>query len=457
MSLRRKIISGSSWVIFGHVASQIIRLGSNLLMTRLLNPDAFGLLAVVIVLMVGLNLFSDFGLNQSIVRSQRGEEPEFYNTVWTVQIIQGVVIFITAIAISVGIYYAKEIGLSRTRTVYADPQLPWIISVYSFCAVMQGFASTKVSLLRRHLKLKKIAQLELTNQLIALIVMIPLAYYTRSVWALVFGGLASGFSGMVLSHVMLEGENNKIRWNKEVLSEIFGYGRWIFLGSIIGFMVLSGDRILLSMLLDGKVLGIYMVAFLLSNAVQNLFQLFAANVIFSALSEVIRDRPGDFGAVVDKFQRMSDLMLLTTCGFLITASATIVEFLYDSRYHEAGFMLSIIAFGMIGSRYHFIDQCYASVGRPELISVSNLIRLISLIACVNLGFFLHGTVGALFGIAVSQFSTWPMSMYFRVNRGLTSWRTELLLLPEIMAGVGAGLLFAKFAPVRQTFAAFFSI
>lgn len=449
-SFKNRIIAGSSWVVFGHVTSQLIRLCSNLLMTRLLSPDAFGLLAIVIVLMVGLTLFSDFGLNQNIVRSQNSDNQSFLDTVWTLQIVQGCGIYVIATFIAISIFIANKFNLTKSGTVYSDPQLPWIISSYAFCSVMNGLSSTKISLLRRDLKLKKVALLELTNQLAALAVMIPLAYMTRSIWALVVGGMVSALTGMALSHLLLKGVRNRFCWNKKFLREIFSFGRWIFLGSILGFLVLSGDRLLLSALIDSKSLGIYMIAFLLANAVQNLFQIFGFNIVFPAFSEVMRDRPQNFGAVVDKFQRLSDLILLTTCGFLIVAAPAIVALLYDPRYHDAGIMLSILAFGMVGIRYHIMDQCYAAVGRPELIAISNAIRLGALVIFTLLGFRIYGVTGALIGIALSQYSIWPMALYFRHKRQLSNLKTEALLFPELLLGGMIGYIFTALSPSRTS-------
>jgi O-antigen/teichoic acid export membrane protein len=419
-------------------------------MTRLLSPDAFGLLAIVIVLMVGLTLFSDFGLNQNIVRSKNADNQVFLNTVWTLQIVQGCGIYLVALLIVGFILVANKFNLVKTGTVYADPQLPWIISSYALCSIMQGLSSTKISLLRRDLKLKQVALLELTNQIVALAVMIPLAYITRSVWALVVGGMVSAFTGMALSHLVLKGANNKLCWDRKFLREIFSFGRWIFLGSILGFLVLSGDRLLLSILVDSRSLGIYMIAFLLANAVQNLFQIFGFNIVFPAFSEVMRDRPQNFGVVVDKFQRLSDLMLLTTCGFLMVAAPAVVALLYDPRYHDAGIMLSILALGMIGIRYHIMDQCYAAVGRPELIAISNAVRLGALTIFTIIGFKIFGVIGALVGIALSQYSTWPMALFFRYKSKLSNLKTEALIVPEILVGGIIGYIFVTFSPSRNS-------
>jgi O-antigen/teichoic acid export membrane protein len=435
--------------VFGHVTSQLIRLGSNLIMTRLLNPDAFGLIAIVIVLMVGLTLFSDLGLNQNIIRSVNSGNQAFLNTVWTLQIVQGCLVYVVALCIAGCVWLMNDLGHVKAGTVYSDPHLPWIIASYTFCSILLGLSSTKVALLRRNLKLKQVALLELTSQFAALVVMIPLAYITRSVWALVIGGVVSGVTGLAMGHLLLKGPNNKLCWNKVFVTEILGYGRWIFLGSMLGFMVLSGDRLLLSTLIDSKSLGLYVIAFLLANAVQHLFQIFSASIVFPALSEVMRDAPQKLSLMVDKFQKISDLMLCTACGFLVIASPTLVALLYDSRYQDAGAILSILAAGMIGTRYNLLDQCYAVVGRPELIAISNAIRLMALVIFTTLGFKAYEITGALVGIALSQYSTWPMALYFKFKRKFLNWKTEILVIPELLAGGILGYLFYVLFPSRN--------
>ncbi len=88
-SLQKKAIGASVWVIIGYGSSQCLRLISNLILTRLLVPELFGLMALVNTFIIGLNLFSDVGIRPSIIRSERGEDPLFLNTAWTLQVIRG--------------------------------------------------------------------------------------------------------------------------------------------------------------------------------------------------------------------------------------------------------------------------------------------------------------------------------------------------------------------------------
>ncbi len=101
MSSEKKLaIKGAFWTIISYGGSQIIRFGSNLILTRLLLPELFGLVGLAYVFIVGVHLFSDIGLRPSIIQNKRGEEPEFLNTVWTMQVIRSFFVWLCLMLIT---------------------------------------------------------------------------------------------------------------------------------------------------------------------------------------------------------------------------------------------------------------------------------------------------------------------------------------------------------------------
>src|SRR5450631_2183138 len=72
--LRRRVLNAGAWTFVSYGLSLVIRFGSSLLLTRLLVPEMFGVMAMATVVMIGLAMFSDLGLAQSVVRSERGSE-----------------------------------------------------------------------------------------------------------------------------------------------------------------------------------------------------------------------------------------------------------------------------------------------------------------------------------------------------------------------------------------------
>src|SRR5436190_6188902 len=84
------MLRGAFFEISGYGAQQAIRLGSNLVLTRLLFPAAFGLASMVWVITSGLVMLSDVAIHACVIQSKRGDEPDFLNTAFTVQAIRGV-------------------------------------------------------------------------------------------------------------------------------------------------------------------------------------------------------------------------------------------------------------------------------------------------------------------------------------------------------------------------------
>ena len=91
---RARSMRSAAFLVIGFGGQNVVRLGGNLILTRLLFPEAFGLMALVQIFLMGLQMFSDVGIQTSIVRDPRGEERAFRDAAWTLQIIRGLVLWI---------------------------------------------------------------------------------------------------------------------------------------------------------------------------------------------------------------------------------------------------------------------------------------------------------------------------------------------------------------------------
>ena len=171
------------------------------------------------------------------------------------------------------------------------PKLPYVIGILSFVAVIAGFGSTKAFEVHRNLALARLVPINIAAQVLGLVCMLWWAYLDRSIWALVAGSICGSLSVAILSHLWLPGTTNRWQWDTSAFREIFHFGKWIFLSSILGFLVVNGDRLLLGGLIDGTLLGLYVVAFQIYSVVEQIFARLTAGVSFPALSEIARERP----------------------------------------------------------------------------------------------------------------------------------------------------------------------
>jgi O-antigen/teichoic acid export membrane protein len=439
-TLRERFLHSLSWALGGNLTGQLLRFGGNLVMTRLLAPDDFGLMAIVMVLITGVTLFSDLGAGQFVIHSQKGTDIRFRHTAWTLQVIRGFYIWGATALLGVGVYIAGRLGAFPEGSTYQDPRLPWVVGVFASQMAILGFISSKQWLQQRDLDMRKIMLVRVFSQLLGLVVMIAWGYFYRDVWALVVAGLISTLAQVVASHTLLPGEPDRFRWDKGALSELLGFGRWVLLSSIVGFLATNGDRMLLGGLEDAHALGIYSIAFLLLSPIQSMFTTTTGSVIFPALSEVVRESPEKLTSVYLKFQRMSDLALVSLAGILVTGGEAAVSVLYDARYIASGEMLSVLALTLVGMRTQVYEQVFMANGQSKITSMANLLRLVGLFVMVPVLHHFGGLAWAVWGVAASPFMAWPLVYILRHRAGVSAWRADAFMVPAFLGGTVLGWL-----------------
>lgn len=437
-TLKERVLRAGGWSIGGYGLSQVIRLGGSLVMTRLLVPEMFGVMAIATMVTVILSLLSDIGLHQNIVQSRRGDDPVFLDTVWSVQILRGVVLWLFALLLSIALHFANLAGMLPAKSAYASPVLPLIIAVSSLSAIIFGFQSTQMAVADRSFDQKRLAQIELISQLAGLVVMIVFGVAAHSIWALVAGGLLASLTATALSHTWMSGHPNRFRLEKSALRELTQFGKWVFVSSAVGVLALNGDRLLLGGWVDAYVLGLYAIAVLIVRAIENALQKLFATVSLPALSEIARNDPSRLREVYYKLRVPGDLLLLFVTGLLFAAGQMLIDLLYDPRYSAAGGMLQILALSLFVVRYGVALQIYLALGTPRYLAIINVVRFISLYTLVPALYYLAGTQAVIWGVALHALATVPFVYGFNARLGLIDIRRELMVLVALPVGFLCG-------------------
>jgi len=448
-SLARRSMNAAMWAGGSHVLAQVIRLAGNLILTRLLLPEAFGLMAVISTLLMALNLVSDIGSGTVIVQSQRGTEEGFLNTAWTLQIMRGFAIWGCGVLLAIGVEFGQTQHWFREGTVYDDERLPLLLAVATFTMVVQGFSSFNAKLAERKLELRRIAAIEFGVQLASIAVMVVGAILTGSIWALIAGGMVTAALKCLASHTLLSGPPLRLRLEREALKELVGKGKWVLVSSVLGFVAMNGDRMLLGGLIDSTTLGLYSIAFGLSSIATGAISSILARVVFPAFSEVVRDRPEQLQTTYRKFQQSADAVIGLLAGFMFVAAELVIDVLYDPRYHDAGHMFRLLAIASIGVRFLVTEQIYVAMGRTGLLAGAILPRVVILLVGLPLGHAYAGLDGALAAIVLSWFGHWPLALWFRVKHGLNQLRNDVVLPIAIALGMAGAWLVVRAASMLQ--------
>ena len=411
-SLKKRVITSSFWSFGSYGVNQAIRLGNNLILSRLLFPEAFGLMSLVQVFMQGLEMFSDIGINPSIVQNERRDR-DFLNTAWTIQVIRGFLLWGGACLLA-----------WPAARFYNEPMLLQLLPVVGSTAAIRGFRSTKLAVYNREVKLAKPVLMELGSYILGVITMISFALIYPSVWALVTGGLVGAIAQTLSSHFILSGEPNRFAWDPKAFHAIKNFGKWIFFSTLVTYLAGEGDRLLLGNLFSFGTLGVFSIANMLSRSFSQAVQKVAGQVLFPSYAEIVRERPENLYRQLRKSRILIIIGLWVPALIFLFFGPQIIDFLYDDRYASAGWMLQIFAAGqLVGCLNMSNSGVLISKGLPNINAFLQSFQVALKLTSILIGFNLAGVQGVVIGFAVASWLMYPVQTYF--FRRLSLWQPEL--------------------------------
>jgi O-antigen/teichoic acid export membrane protein len=427
-SLRKLAVMGASWTMAGYAVSQLLKLGSNLVLTRLLAPEHFGVMAVVTGLMIGLAMFSDIGIGPSIIQNARGEEEEFLNTAWTIQAIRGGLIWLCSIILAWPV-----------SKFYDEPLLFWLLPAIGFISVISGFNATGLFSANRNLALGRLTVIEIGSQIAAIIVMIPLATFYSSVWVLVVGGITSALVKMAASHYWLMSERNRFCWDATAVSELMSFGRWIFVSTILTFFLNSAGSLILGKFMSTTELGLFAIASILSKTVEQVYQQISAKVLFPIYAQIKHISTVEMRKKVFKIRLAIMAAFLPPLWGMTIFGQQIMDLLFDVRYHDAGWMFSVLSAGLIPMVITGIGPFYLAHGDSLVLMKTTIVRFVFYVGAMLMGYALFGVNGIVLGMAGSAVLMYFIEVY--LQRLYSIWIFQLDILGIVFSCVIVGIGF----------------
>lgn len=428
----------------GYAAGQVIRLAGNIIVSRLVFPEAFGLMAIINVLIQGLMMFSDVGIEPALVQNKRGDEPRFYNTAWTIQILRGWLLFIATCVLAFP--FAR---------LYHEPRLLYLLPTAAAVTVIAGFNSTALFAVRRHLLIGRLTILEVTAQLTGVVVMCVWAWLQPSVWAMIAGLAATSTVTLFGSHFLLPGYRNTFAWDRGAIGDLFHFGKWVFVSTTITFCALQLDRLMLGRLISLDALGVYSVAAAIAMLPNMLLQALSGTVLYPLLSRLARTSPQALRAQLAEAREI----LLAPAIFCVTGvvleADTFFSLLYTSEYAGAAQIAQLMSFGVwvtiVGNT---LDRALLAIGDTRSPAAANLVKLIASAVAALTGFAFAGLSGFVVGYAIGAVCGHCVLLYQASAHGIPAWREDVRMsaLLALMVAIGFSLsqsVGAAYGPIAR--------
>lgn len=423
-----------SWVVAPFGFTQVLRLATNIALTRLLAPEIFGIMLLINSLRTGTELLSDIGIGQSVVRSPNGEDHDFLDVAWTLQVLRGVLLAVVALAAAYPV-----------AQIYDRPELTPLIVAMSPVFILTGLQSPGLFLAQRRMQLGRRAIYDIANTVLNSAFAIGLSIFIPSVWALVIALVLGTAAQAAMTYVAFDRRLPRFRLDKSHAREIIGFGKWIFLSTAIYFAAMSFDRFYFVGVLSIALAGIYGVARNFSDLLGALAQRAGAFLVFPRVAAMQGNR-AEAAPRLRATRRKTLALVAVATGFAVACSDAFILLAYDDRYHAAAFMIPILIvsvwFGILSS---FADSMLMGCGRPAPGAMANGAKFLTLLIGLPLAIAKGSVLGALMVLILGELARWlalvPASLRERFARPLDDVQLTLLMaLSAIVAKVALGAL-----------------
>jgi O-antigen/teichoic acid export membrane protein len=418
------------WTVIDYGCSMGIRVINSAILTRLLMPEAFGLMALVMTLIVGVTLMSDIGLGPNVIQSRRGDDPVLLNTVWTLQVLRGAAIFVISLILA-----------PVMARIYHEPRLMALLPALGFLVVVNSFNSTNVLSMTRHLAVRRLFLLDITAQILGLLVTATCALIHPSVWALVIGLAFTAVYRLVVSFYrrLIPGIRNSFCWDRDSVHSLVHFGKWILLSTACGFFASQSDRLILGKLITFSMLGVYSIAYTVSDIPRAVINAFTSKVGYPFIAKMV-DLP------IYEFRRTflwyRFRVLLAGAGMLclmVYLGGFLVTKIYDHRYHSASWMVPILALGLWHTLlYATTMPALLSLGKSRYQAIGNACYCIAIILTIPVAFHYFGMIGAVAAVAAGDLPMYFVLVVGASREAVSTWRQDLMATGVFLVFLATG-------------------
>ena len=374
------------------IANILLRTVSTIILTRLLSPAIFGLAGIISSVMFTIIMLTDLGFQRFVVRHPKGDEAHFRNVIWTVHAVRGLALTLLAFIC------APWIG-----TALQKPELVLPLAIACLQLAIDGFASIAIMAALRENGANKLSLLDLGLAFFQTILCIALAVWLRSIWAIVYAGLASRLLRTVLSYAIFHNARQRPANDTAIRREFFVFSRVVMASSFLTLVISQSDKFFLGRVFTLEEFGLYAIAINLALVPASFVDAYVSRIVYPAYAKIWATCPEQIASAFYAVRQKISILFALGSGTLIGVSPLLVRILYDPRYEGAAIFLSILACAsaLRLPTASTLDLMIA-IGKIKLTLYVNIVRATWLCVMGTLGYLLAGGFGIVIAVGTLE-------------------------------------------------------
>lgn len=374
--MNNKVILATKWSLITEIIAKLISPIVNMLLARILVPEAFGSVATITMIISFAEVFTDAGFQKYIVQHEFIDDSDFNIGVN--------VAFWSNFCLSLIAVLCISIFRNRIGALVGEPTLANGIAVASISIILVSFSSIQMAVYRRKLDFKTLFFVRMISSCIPLIITVPLAILLKSYWSLIIGTIASNITQAVIL-TLKSTWKPQVKYSLTKLREMFSFASWTLLESISIWLTSYIGTFIVGRTLNSYYLGLYKTSMSTVNAYMGIITSAVTPVLFSALSRYQNDEE-NYRKTFYEFQSIVSIFVIPMGVGIYIYHDMVTTILLGSNWIEASDFIGL--WGLISTLAiifsHFYSEVYRSKGKPNISLASQLIHLCFLIPAISI-------------------------------------------------------------------------
>lgn len=399
---------------YSFAAIGLIKFGSSVITTRILYPEAYGIVSMIAAIAFVLDMMSDLGAMTLMVRHEKAEEPAYINTAWTLRLIRG------CINATLLLLLAPWLA-----DFYGAPELAPALRLYSVCFVIDGLESMAFMLAIRRQRSSLFNLCELFAVTVTTAMSIGLALLLRNHYAIVIGMIVHRLLMTSLSHCFYREHRPRIQIDRAAAADLFQITKFVLPSSIVTLLMTQYDKGVFLKFFDLRQLGLYGLALNIIQIVDGRLVRLARTVLFPRCAEAFRRDPGSLAHHYYQGSVRFHALILAVPAGVGGLAPLLVEVAFDHRYHEAGFILQAFSVrSVLVALASSSEAVLLAIGHVHMGLIGNVLRLAWVVPASLLGYMAGGFDGFVIGVASEPLGALIAYLVVQRRSHLLSFRYE---------------------------------
>jgi O-antigen/teichoic acid export membrane protein len=368
---QKRIISATKWSAITEIIARLITPLTNIILARILAPEAFGVVATITMITSFADMFTDAGFQKYLVQHEFKNEDEKYRN--------ANVAFLTNFLISIILWGFIVIFSDEIAVLVGNPNLGNVISIACVQLPLTAFSSIQMALYRRDFDFKTLFLVRMVSIIIPIVVTIPLAFWGLSYWAIIIGTIFMQLSNAVILTIKSKWKPKWI-YSFSTLKKMLSFSIWSLIEAISIWLTTWVDAFIIASVLSEYYLGLYKTSTTMVNAIMSIITASIVPVLFSVLSRM-QNNSEQFNSTFFQVQRFVSMLVFPLGVGIYLYSDLATQILLGSQWSKASNVIGVwsLTSAIVIVLSHFCSEVYRAKGKPKLSFIAQVLHLVILI------------------------------------------------------------------------------